>query len=169
MKAPPTKKGGRPLPRKTATAAKLIKITPERQIVEHLQTAVAGVHRLPLLTGKLGCEALDCLELIDKFRTGYRDRVIGNKGYRRFLKSERTRLRTRSIWSASDRGMVSERTLEAFSKMKVGEELGQAMLGSPRLFSSITLSQNLRTGSNTERRSNISRSLLDVISLDSVP
>ena len=68
-------KGGHPLPGKTATAAKLVKITPERQIVEHLQAAVAGVHSLPLPTGKLGREALDCLELIDKFRTGYRDRV----------------------------------------------------------------------------------------------
>ena len=52
MKAP-TKKGGPPLPRKTATAAKLIKITPERQIVEHLQAAVAGVHSLPLPVTRL--------------------------------------------------------------------------------------------------------------------
>ena len=71
-----SKRGRASLIQKGATtAAKLVKVTPERQIVEHLQAAVAGVHSLPLLTGKLGCEALDCLELIDKFRTGYRDRV----------------------------------------------------------------------------------------------
>jgi hypothetical protein len=28
-----------------------------------------------LLTGKLGCQFLDCLELTDRIRTGYRDRV----------------------------------------------------------------------------------------------
>ena len=56
-------------------SSKLSKITPERQIVEQLQHALAGIDRLPLLTGRLGCQFLDCLELTDKIRTGYRDRV----------------------------------------------------------------------------------------------
>jgi hypothetical protein len=51
------------------------KTTPERQIVEQLQHALAGIGRLPLLTGRLGCQFLDCLELTDKIRTRYRDRV----------------------------------------------------------------------------------------------
>lgn len=64
-----------PVQKDTARAAKLTKISSEQTVVEHLQAAVAGIERLPLLTGRLGCQFLDCLELTDKFRTRYGDRV----------------------------------------------------------------------------------------------
>jgi hypothetical protein len=64
-----SKKGGRLLPKKDGhIAAKLTKPTPEREIVQRLQYALAEIDRLPLPIGKLGCQFLDALELCDKIR-----------------------------------------------------------------------------------------------------
>jgi hypothetical protein len=74
MKAP-TKKGGRPLARKTAIAAKLVKSTPVQAIVERMQHVLAEIDHLPLPIGKLGCQFLDCLELCDKIREKVRSKA----------------------------------------------------------------------------------------------
>ena len=69
MKATIRKRGRASLIQKGATsAAKLTKISAERQLVQRLQYVLAEIDRLPLLTGELGCQALDCFELVDKIR-----------------------------------------------------------------------------------------------------
>ena len=75
MKAPPIKRAGRaPLKNDAAPASsKLTKVSAERQLVQRLQYALAELDRLPLPIGELGCQFLDCLELVDKIR----DKVRG--------------------------------------------------------------------------------------------
>ena len=41
-------------------------VTPERQIVEHLQALLAKVDSMELPTGQLGCDFLDCLKITEK-------------------------------------------------------------------------------------------------------
>jgi hypothetical protein len=57
--------------RKITTAV----VPPEQVIVERLQHVLADIDRLPLPTGKLGCQFLDALELTDKIREKVRARA----------------------------------------------------------------------------------------------
>ena len=83
MKAPSLKKREARLPVKVKRAQslqaaqqlKVAKPNSERQVVEHLQAVLADIDRLPLLTGALGCQALDCFELVAKIREKYRDKA----------------------------------------------------------------------------------------------
>ena len=65
MKAPTRERAVLPQ-RKTATAAKLTKVTPQREIVQNLQTLLARLDTMPLPTGELGCEFLDALKLTER-------------------------------------------------------------------------------------------------------
>jgi hypothetical protein len=59
------KKKGRVLA-DTAPRQEVRQLSPEREIVQRLQYVLAEIDRLPLPTGRLGTQFLDCLELTDK-------------------------------------------------------------------------------------------------------
>ncbi len=66
MKVPTKRVGRAPLKNDAAAASKLLKTTSEEAVVQHLQHVLAELHRLPLPTGRVGCQFLDCLELVDQ-------------------------------------------------------------------------------------------------------
>ena len=83
MKAFPPKRREARLPVRVKRAQSLqatqqpeaAKPSSQRQLVEHLQTVLAKVDAMPVLTKELGCQALDCFELVDKIRTRYREKA----------------------------------------------------------------------------------------------
>jgi hypothetical protein len=159
------KRGRASLNQKGATsAAKLSKITPQREIVQHLQRVLAEVDRLPVLTGELGCQALDCFELVDKIRTRYREKA-------RKLLLEHPGAITNWHCSEHPQRVLSKDTARVFAALsslniEPGEFIAACSI-------SLTAIRNLLAERNPEWNADqvehvLNRALVDLISFDTV-
>jgi hypothetical protein len=167
VKATIRKRGRASLIQKGATsAAKLTKITPEREIVQRLQYVLAEIDRLPLLTGSLGCQALDCFELVDKIRARYRERA------RKLLLEQPGAIPN---WHCSEtpQRVLSKDTARVFDALALRDD----MLTPKRFIGACTVSLSAIRKLITELNPDMSpdeveftlnRALVDLISYDSI-